>query len=121
MRTAYRRQELVLEIRDRGVGVDAHEIGEINERLAQPPEIDASISRRMGLYVVAQLARRHDIRAELQNNQDLSGGVTATVRLSGEYVVQLTPDGPKPMPDISPAADRDQVGDSGTHVGLAAA
>ena len=122
VRTAYRRQTLVLEIRDRGVGIDGSELGPMNERLASPPEIDASISRRMGLYVVAQLARRHDIRVELNNNQDLGGGVTATVHLSGEYVVQLTADGPKPMPDIAQAAEgRDPVADSGTHVGLAAA
>jgi signal transduction histidine kinase len=122
VRTAYRRQTLILEIRDRGVGIDASELGPMNERLSSPPEIDASISRRMGLYVVAQLARRHDIRVELSNNQDLGGGVTATVHLSGEYVVQLTADGPKPMPDIAQAAEgRDPVADSGTHVGLAAA
>lgn len=123
VRTAYRRQTLILEIRDHGVGVAAEELDQINERLARPPEIDASISRRMGLYVVAQLARRHDIRVELQNNQDLGGGVCATVHLSGEYVVQLTADGPRPMPDIDTSGDdgRDPVGDSGTHVGLAAA
>ena len=122
VRTAYRRQTLILEIRDRGVGIDAGELGPINERLARPPEIDASISRRMGLYVVAQLARRHGIGVELGNNQDLGGGVTATVQLSGEYVVQLTADGPKPMPDIAQASEgRDPVADSGTHVGLAAA
>ena len=33
VRVAYRRAELVLEIRDRGVGIDSAELGEINERL----------------------------------------------------------------------------------------
>ncbi|MGW0891725.1 nitrate- and nitrite sensing domain-containing protein [Saccharopolyspora sp. NPDC002578] len=122
VRTAYRRQELVLEIRDRGVGIDAAELGEINERLTRPPEIDVAVSRRMGLYVVGQLARRHDIRVDLRNNGDLEGGVTASVRLSGEFVVQLTPDGPRPMPDVQrvSADDRDAT-DTGTHLGLAAA
>ncbi|WP_243791440.1 nitrate- and nitrite sensing domain-containing protein [Saccharopolyspora gloriosae] len=122
VRTAYRRQELVLEIRDRGVGIDAAELGEINERLTRPPEIDVAVSRRMGLYVVGQLARRHDIRVDLRNNGDLEGGVTASVRLSGEFVVQLTPDGPRPMPDVQrvSADDRD-ASDTGTHLGLAAA
>jgi signal transduction histidine kinase len=123
VRTAYRRQELVLEIRDRGVGIDADQLGEINERLVRPPEIDVAVSRRMGLYVVGQLARRHNIRVELQNNEDLEGGVTASVHLSGEYVAQLTPSGPVPMPDAPRPFDqgRDSVSDSGAHVGLAAA
>ncbi|MCA1193539.1 nitrate- and nitrite sensing domain-containing protein [Saccharopolyspora sp. 6V] len=122
VRTAYRRQELVLEIRDRGVGIDAAELGEINERLTRPPEIDVAVSRRMGLYVVGQLARRHDIRVDLRNNGDLEGGVTASVRVSGEFVVQLTPDGPRPMPDVQRVAadDRDSA-DTGTNLGLAAA
>ncbi|MFR9728589.1 nitrate- and nitrite sensing domain-containing protein [Saccharopolyspora sp. MS10] len=122
VRTAYRRQELVLEIRDRGVGIDAAELGEINERLTRPPEIDVAVSRRMGLYVVGQLARRHDIRVDLRNNGDLEGGVTASVRLSGELVVQLTPDGPRPMPDVQRvSADDRESSDTGTHLGLAAA
>ncbi|WP_346072377.1 sensor histidine kinase [Saccharopolyspora thermophila] len=125
VRTAYRRQELVIEIRDRGVGIDAEEIDEINERLTRPPEIDVAVSRRMGLFVVGQLAQRHNIRVELQNNDNLEGGVTATVRLSGEYVVQLTPEGPKPMPDLPRSARaegrRESVSETGTHLGLAAA
>lgn len=124
VRTAYRRQELVLEIRDRGVGLDEGELDEINERLVRPPEIDVSVSRRMGLYVVGQLGRRHNIKVELQNNGDLGGGATATVRLPGELIVQLTPNGPMPMPDVPASADaarRDSTGDTGSHTGLAAA
>src|SRR5207237_579856 len=104
VRTAYRRQELVIEIRDRGVGIDAGEIDEINDRLNQPPEIDVAVSRRMGLFVVGQLSRRHNIQVELHNNDGLEGGVTATVHVAGELVVQMTPDGPKPMPDIPRSA-----------------
>jgi signal transduction histidine kinase len=132
VRTAYRRHELVLEIRDRGVGIDESEVDDINERLTRPPEVDVAISRRMGLFVVGQLARRHNIRVHLQNNADLEGGVTATVHLSGDYIAQLTPDGqPMPMPDApaastfppGPSTDehRDSVTESGTHAGLAAA
>ena len=124
VRTAYRRQELVVEIRDRGVGIDAAELEEINGRLLRPPEVDVAVSRRMGLYVVGQLARRYNIGVQLHNNDDLEGGITATVRLSGEYVAQLTPDGPMPMPDVPPSAieeQRDSLTESGTHLGLAAA
>ncbi len=123
VRTAYRRQELVLEIRDKGVGIDSGELAEINDRLIRPPEIDVAVSRRMGLYVVGQLARRHNIAVELQNNGDLEGGVTATVRVSGELVVQLTPNGPMPMPDVprSGSEERDPLTETGSHAGLAAA
>ncbi|WP_170837272.1 sensor histidine kinase [Actinopolyspora xinjiangensis] len=122
VRTAYRRQELVLEIRDRGVGVDAEQLDEINDRLVRPPDIDVAVSRRMGLYVVGQLARRHNVAVELQNNGDLEGGATATVRLPGELIVQLTPNGPMPMPDMPREQPRESgVGETGSHAGLAAA
>ncbi|MEB3369291.1 sensor histidine kinase [Saccharopolyspora mangrovi] len=124
VRTAYRRQQLVIEIRDRGVGIDAGEIDEINERLVRPPDIDVAVSRRMGLFVVGQLARRHNIEVELGNNEGLEGGVTATVRLSGELVVQLTPDGPVPMPDMPRTVQPEERGsltETGTQLGLAAA
>ncbi|WP_344127495.1 nitrate- and nitrite sensing domain-containing protein [Saccharopolyspora halophila] len=125
VRTAYRRQQLVIEIRDRGVGIDSGEIDEINERLTRPPEIDVAVSRRMGLFVVGQLSQRHNIHVELHNNEGLEGGVTATVHVAGEYVMQLTPDGPVPMPDVPRApigGDSGQGGEStGNHVGLAAA
>ncbi len=122
VRSAYRRQELVLEIRDRGVGVDVEQLDEINDRLVRPPDIDVAVSRRMGLYVVGQLARRHHVTVELQNNDDLEGGATATVRIPGELIVQITPNGPMPMPDVPVGEQhRDPVGDTGAHSGLAAA
>ncbi|WP_187351999.1 sensor histidine kinase [Allosaccharopolyspora coralli] len=122
IRTAYRRAELVLEIRDRGVGIDAGELDEINYRLGRPPEVDVAVSRRMGLYVVSVLARRHNIAVSLENNADLEGGVTATVRIMGEYVSQLTPDGPVPMQDARGGGDeRDPLTETGSHTGLAAA
>lgn len=125
VQTAYRRRTLVLEIRDRGVGIDSAELAEINDRLVRLPDVDVAISRRMGLYVVGQLARRHNIGVELRNNTDLEGGITATVQVSGEYVVQLTEDGPKPMPDVQPSpeprGERSALSDSGSHPGLAAA
>lgn len=122
VRAAYRKQELVVEIRDRGVGMDEADLAEINDRLTKPPEIDVAVSRRMGLYVVSQLAQRHNIKVQLDNNRDLEGGVTATVYLSGEYVVQLTPEGPRPMPDMPASGEGAQaVTSTGNHVGLAAA
>ncbi|RKT71047.1 signal transduction histidine kinase [Saccharothrix variisporea] len=80
VRTARTRKgELAIEIQDRGVGMAEQEISDANERLADPPEVDVAVSRRMGLYVVARLAKRHDIKVRLRANEDIEGGTTALV------------------------------------------
>ncbi|CAL9648054.1 hypothetical protein SUDANB95_06502 [Actinosynnema sp. ALI-1.44] len=80
VRTARTRKgELAIEIQDRGVGMAEQEIADANERLADPPEVDVAVSRRMGLYVVARLAKRHDIKVRLRANEDIEGGTTALV------------------------------------------
>ncbi|MEU4800980.1 nitrate- and nitrite sensing domain-containing protein [Actinosynnema sp. NPDC023587] len=80
VRTARTRKgELAIEIQDRGVGMAEQEIADANERLADPPEVDVAVSRRMGLYVVARLAKRHDIKVRLRGNEDIEGGTTALV------------------------------------------
>ena len=80
VRTAKTRKgELAIEIQDRGVGMGDQEIIDANERLADPPDVDVAVSRRMGLYVVARLAKRHDIKVRLRGNEDIEGGTTALV------------------------------------------
>jgi signal transduction histidine kinase len=80
VRTAKTRKgELAIEIQDRGVGMGDQEILDANERLADPPDVDVAVSRRMGLYVVARLAKRHDIKVRLRGNEDIEGGTTALV------------------------------------------
>ncbi|ROP38786.1 sensor histidine kinase [Saccharothrix texasensis] len=80
VRTARTRKgELAIEIQDRGVGMGEQEITDANERLADPPDVDVAVSRRMGLYVVARLAKRHDIKVRLRSNEDIEGGTTALV------------------------------------------
>ncbi|MCR3753352.1 sensor histidine kinase [Lentzea californiensis] len=76
-----RRGEVAIRIHDRGVGMQENEVGEFNAKLAEPPEVDVSVAREMGLYVVGQLAKRHEIRVTLANNDDIEGGVTAQVIL----------------------------------------
>ncbi|EWM11089.1 periplasmic sensor signal transduction histidine kinase [Kutzneria sp. 744] len=73
-----RRGELAIEIHDRGVGMQEPDLAAANERLADPGEVDVTASRQMGLYVVAQLAKRHDIKVRLRDNADIEGGVTRT-------------------------------------------
>lgn len=66
-----------IDITDRGAGMPETEIRRANARLAEPPEVDVEVSRRMGLYVVARLAQRHHIRVRLAAADLL--GLTATV------------------------------------------
>ncbi|MEW9547675.1 nitrate- and nitrite sensing domain-containing protein [Nonomuraea sp. NPDC050783] len=68
---------LLLSVTDNGIGMSQEELAEANFRLANPPVVDVSVSRRMGLFVVGRLALRHNIRVQLRR-QDI-GGLTAMV------------------------------------------
>ncbi len=57
---------LAVEIVDEGVGMPPGELAKINAELAEPPLFDPGASRRMGLFVVARLARRHGIAVTLR-------------------------------------------------------
>jgi signal transduction histidine kinase len=63
---------VAIEVADRGVGMTEAELSEANHRLASPPVVDASVSRRMGLFVVGRLAGRHGITVQLRRGD---GGV----------------------------------------------
>ncbi len=93
-----RRGEVSIRIHDRGVGMQEQDIIEANTKLADPPEVDVSVAREMGLYVVGQLAKRHEIRVTLSNNDDIEGGVTAQVVLP----VSLLHRGPEPLQAARP-------------------
>ncbi|MFJ2030800.1 nitrate- and nitrite sensing domain-containing protein [Streptosporangium sp. NPDC087985] len=67
----------VIEIEDRGLGMQNTEREEINERLTTPPEFDVADSEQLGLFVVSQLAARHGIKVTL--NRSPFGGTTAVV------------------------------------------
>ncbi|KJS51592.1 hypothetical protein VM98_36305, partial [Streptomyces rubellomurinus subsp. indigoferus] len=41
---------LLVENHDKRIGLTADDFAEINEKLAEPPTVDATISRRMGLF-----------------------------------------------------------------------
>ncbi|MEV0825620.1 sensor histidine kinase [Nonomuraea rubra] len=68
---------IMLSISDSGIGMTAEELAQSNERLTDAPTVDVSVSRRMGLFVVARLAHRHGIRVQLRPHG--SGGLTAMV------------------------------------------
>jgi hypothetical protein len=55
----------LIEIADQGLGARPEALDSLNWRLDNPPTVDVEVSRRMGLFVVAQLAARHGIRVRL--------------------------------------------------------
>ncbi|MEW1843894.1 nitrate- and nitrite sensing domain-containing protein [Nonomuraea angiospora] len=68
---------VMLSITDAGIGMTQEELVQANDRLTDAPSVDVSVSRRMGLFVVARLAHRHGIRVQLRPHA--SGGLTAMV------------------------------------------
>jgi signal transduction histidine kinase len=83
-----RSREVAIQITDRGVGMSEHDVGEANDRLANPPELDVNVTRRMGLYVVARLAKRHNIRVKLRTNEDIDGGTVALIVIGEDLIHQ---------------------------------
>jgi Nitrate and nitrite sensing/HAMP domain len=55
-----------VEIEDRGLGMSEMRYGDLNHRLAEPPEFDVFNSEQLGLFVVGQLAKRHGIKVTLR-------------------------------------------------------
>jgi signal transduction histidine kinase len=70
---------VVVEVADRGLGLSEQGRDAVNAALADPPELDTGVSRRMGLFVVARLARRHGIAVRLEATEP--AGLTVVVTL----------------------------------------
>ncbi|GAA4948863.1 hypothetical protein GCM10023224_36120 [Streptomonospora halophila] len=73
---------VVVEIEDRGLGMQDDELAAANEILANPPEFDVmrlNDKMRLGLFVVSRLAQRHEIGVRLRTSP--YGGVEAIVLL----------------------------------------
>ncbi|MBO3746766.1 sensor histidine kinase [Streptosporangiaceae bacterium NEAU-GS5] len=107
---------LMLSITDRGIGITPEELSVVNQRLADPPEPDVSVSRRMGLFVVARLAQRHGIRVQLRR-QD-GGGVTAMVLFPEMILVGEVPQPQAPPPVHMPPQPVWYATESGAHAPL---
>jgi signal transduction histidine kinase len=74
----------VIEIEDAGLGMTTEQMDDVNERLARPPDFDLADTDRLGLFVVAQLAARHNIKVTLRASP--YGGSTAIVLLPAELM-----------------------------------
>ncbi len=82
-----------IEVVDRGIGMTARELADANARLADTRTVDASTSRRMGLFVVGRLADRHGVQVRLRAGAQ--SGVRATITVPADLVtanvVELPP------------------------------
>ncbi|MFD1935206.1 MULTISPECIES: nitrate- and nitrite sensing domain-containing protein [Nonomuraea] len=87
----------LLSVSDMGISMNEAELAEANRRLAEPPVVDVSVSRRMGLFVVGRLALRHGIRVQLRKGE--GSGLIAMVLLPPT----LLPDANQPPPPQRPA------------------
>ncbi|MFF3324118.1 nitrate- and nitrite sensing domain-containing protein [Streptomyces sp. NPDC002889] len=99
MRTSEVRNGFVLEIDDRGLGMDESELDEAHGTLARPGEFDPAQDERLGLYVVGRLAERHGVRVTLTRSP--YGGTTAVVLLPGAILAPV--DGATPVGGSTPA------------------
>ncbi|MEU7898509.1 nitrate- and nitrite sensing domain-containing protein [Nonomuraea sp. NPDC049152] len=80
---------MMVSITDSGIGMTQEELVQANARLAEAPTVDVSVSRRMGLFVVARLAHRHGVRVQLRPHG--GGGLTAMVLLPEALLGGPTP------------------------------
>jgi signal transduction histidine kinase len=106
-----------IEIEDRGLGISEARLEEINARLAGPPLFDLSGSDRLGLYVVGQLAQRHDIKVTLRPSS--YGGTTAIVLVPSALVVDENAAELNPGPVAGQGARPRANGIGGRHAALA--
>jgi signal transduction histidine kinase len=91
---------LIISVSDMGIGMTGDELAQANHRLANPPVVDVSVSRRMGLFVVGRLALRHGIRVQMRP-QD-AGGLTAMVLLPESLLAAAGPSYPgMPQPELT--------------------
>jgi signal transduction histidine kinase len=54
-----------VEVEDRGLGIPAEQLLELNAKLADPPDFDLADADRLGLFVTGRLAARHGIHVSL--------------------------------------------------------
>jgi signal transduction histidine kinase len=109
-----------VEIDDRGLGIEAAQLAEINQQLAQPPDFDLANADRLGLFVGAKLAARHGVRVSLR--QSPYGGTTAIVLMPNSIIVlvsaSVAPDTPA-LPRARRVTGRPAALDLGSGAALA--
>ena len=94
----------LVDIADRGVGMRPEVMAQANHRLDNPPTVDVEVSRRMGLFVVSQLAARHGIRVRLRPAGPR--GLSALVWLPHEAITQAGDTAPQLRPGSAVAGNQ---------------
>jgi len=84
----------MINVADRGVGLPADRLAELNDRLDDPPVADVSVSRHMGLFVVAHLAERHGVRVRLRQGE--RRGLEVLVWIPERLIMRQRPDSWQP-------------------------
>ncbi|MFD4947302.1 ATP-binding protein [Streptomyces sp. NPDC058239] len=111
---------LALEVEDRGLGMPGNEQKRMNALLADPDRVNVSHllqDGRIGLFVVASLARRHGIAVRLQSN--IYGGTQAVLVLP-QSLLGVDGDAPveahaAPVPPPGPVHRPPAEDDTGSH------
>jgi hypothetical protein len=93
-----RKLGVLIEIEDRGVGMDRYELADANARLSEPPAAEAAAKNSMGLYVVGGLASRHGIDVRLRTSQ--AGGVLAVVQIPPHVLADIPERAVRPVTGI---------------------
>ncbi|MFE9938218.1 sensor histidine kinase [Streptomyces hirsutus] len=96
VRAALVAKGLAVEIEDRGLGLSEDDYDSINTQLASPPQFDVvalADDLRLGMFVISQLAHRHDITVTLRPSP--YGGTTAIVLIPHAIVVRDAPGTPR--------------------------
>jgi signal transduction histidine kinase len=99
---------VIIQIEDRGLGMPAEQVSRLNARLAEPPAVDITAFRMMGLAVVGRLAARSRIRVELRCEPGV--GTMAYVTLPTALLVLPR----SRMRDTAPARPRPPVAELGS-------
>jgi signal transduction histidine kinase len=107
-----------IEVEDRGLGIAPGQLGELNGRLASPPDFDVVDADRLGLFVAGRLAARHAVEVSLTPSP--YRGTKAIVLLPDTLVLARADAGLAPAGGAL-AAGRDQSPEPFTLVGAAMA
>jgi len=81
---------LLIEVTDHGLGMPPKELAALNDRLANGGDVTADTARRMGLFVVGSLAKRHGIAVRLRRNSRDQNGITVSLHLPAGLLADST-------------------------------
>jgi HAMP domain-containing protein/anti-sigma regulatory factor (Ser/Thr protein kinase) len=96
-------RRFVVSITDEGIGMDDQRLAVANALLQSPPPPGLSLSRTLGLHVVAHLASRYGVRVQLRRSA--TNGVTAIVALPATVLTRIPtePSAHAPIPPMASA------------------